>query len=80
MAFGRVLDKPVLDADLYVEDNPSMCDWCLDAGKPVLIRRLPWNGNQCERAGQSDMRAAVFDDWSEIPELARQLLEEGADR
>lgn len=22
-------------------------------------RRLPWNGTQCERAGQSDMRAAM---------------------
>ena len=25
-------------------------------------------------------RAAMFDDWNEVPELAGQLLEEGTDR
>lgn len=78
ISHARIAYTPDLDADLYVDDDPQVCDELLDMGRPLLIRRLPWNRSQCERAERSGGRAFAFDGWDEVPDLAARLL--GEDR
>lgn len=67
-------DKESLEADLYIEDDPAMLDRLIDLGLPVLVRRHAYNTAQCERAMRSDVRGAVFDDWTQVPGLAERLI------
>ena len=75
--FCHIWDKTFLDADLTVEDNPHTLDWLMDKKMRVLVKRHAYNQAQCERAEQSGLGLA-FDDWTQVPALAKRLVEENA--
>lgn len=70
-------DKTDLGADVTVEDNPHTLDRLMDKDMKVLVKRHAYNQAQCERAEQSGMGFA-FDDWTQVPTLAKRLLGENA--
>ncbi|MGR4829935.1 hypothetical protein [Bifidobacterium adolescentis] len=75
--FCHIWDKTFLDADLTVEDNPHTLNRLMDKGLRVLVKRHAYNLPQCERAEQSGLGFA-FDDWTQVPTLAKRLLGENA--
>lgn len=75
--FCRIWDKTFLDADLTIEDNPHTLDRLMDKDMKVLVKRHAYNQAQCERAEQSGMGLA-FDDWAQVPALAKRLVKENA--
>ena len=68
-------DKTALGADVTVEDKPDTLDRLMDKDMKVLVKRHAYNLPQCERAEQSGLGLA-FDDWAQVPTLAKRLLKE----
>lgn len=75
--FCHIWDKTFLDADLTIEDNPHTLDWLMDKGLRVLVKRHAYNLPQCERAERSGLGLS-FDDWTQVPALAKRLVKENA--
>lgn len=65
--------KELLQADLYIEDNPLMLDTLMLEGLPVLAKRHGYNTKQCKRL-EHEGGGAVFKSWSEVPELVDRIL------
>lgn len=77
LGWCHAFDKTDLGADVTVEDNPHTLDRLMDKKMRVLVKRHAYNLLQCERAEQSGLGLA-FDDWTQVPALAKRLVKENA--
>lgn len=77
LGWCHMSDKTALGADVTVEDKPDTLDRLMDKDMKVLVKRHAYNQAQCERAEQSGLGFA-FDDWAQVPTLAKRLVKENA--
>lgn len=65
----HLFDKESLEADLYIEDDPAMLDRLMDSAPGARQEACLQHGAVRNWAMRSDVRGAVFDDWTQVPGL-----------